>query len=141
MRMGRRQYQKGEKTMTTQQHNTAARTDSQGAQTMTIHRERRRRIGSVSSTLRGVALAGMALFLVGCDSGGGVKCVESDTPSNRNLNRRPSRSPNRSRNRDPSARLKRGADADHRTERQSGLWQRYGRHVKHRDVNDHEHRK
>ena len=78
MRMGRRQYQKGEKTMTIQQHNTAARTDSQGAQTMTIHRERRRPIGSVSSTLRGVALAGMALFLVGCDSGGSN--VLSPTP-------------------------------------------------------------
>ena len=78
MRMGRRQYQKGEKTMTIQQHNTAALTGSQEAQTMTIHRERRSPIGSVSSTLRGVALAGMALFLVGCDSGGSN--VLSPTP-------------------------------------------------------------
>jgi hypothetical protein len=112
MRMGRRPYQKGEKTMTIQQNNTAALTDSQGAQAMTLHRETRSPIGRVSSTLRGVALAGMALFLVGCDSGGG-KCVKSDTPSNRN----PNRSPNRSRNRDPSASPNRGADADHRTER------------------------
>ena len=70
MRMGRRQYQKGEKTMTIQQHNTAALTGSQEAQTMTIHRERRSPIGRVSSTLRGVALAGMALFLVGCSGPG-----------------------------------------------------------------------
>jgi len=76
--MSRRHDQKEGKTMMTKQNKIAALTDPKGAQTMATHRERNRPTGMVPSTLRGLALAGVAMLLVGCDSGGAN--VLSPTP-------------------------------------------------------------
>ena len=53
--------------------------------TRTTHRERRKLVGMAPSMLRRLAVAAVAVLLVGCDSGGG-RGDKSDTRSNPNPN-------------------------------------------------------